>query len=140
MQIWQYLSIYSQDLELKKDFYQEKRDAEDRYDEAMDNQKIKKIPYSSLLGKLNQKQSLRDWQSKNKQLEEKVSKGTKTINDWKLVNPADRQRIDSDSYKVIQQFTQYPPEYKIQNRAPRVSGFAGESDNNFLNNFQLRKN
>lgn len=47
------------DIELKKDFYQQKRDAQDRYYEAIQSQKTKKIPYNLLLGKLKQKHSLK---------------------------------------------------------------------------------
>lgn len=127
-----------QDLELKKDFYQQKRDAEDRYEEAMENQKIKKIPYSVLLGKFKQKESLREWQSKNKKLEEKVAKGTHTLHQWNLSKPAEqRYRSDSDNYKIIQQFTQQ--KNQPEGMQPKVSGFGGEQEN-FLNNFQLKRN
>jgi hypothetical protein len=54
---------------LKKDFYQQKRDAEDRHIEAVESQKIKKISYNALLGKLKKKQSLREWQENNRKLE-----------------------------------------------------------------------
>ena len=57
---------------MKKDFYQEKTEAEDRYLEAMAAQKVKKVPYSVLLGKINKNQSLKEWQKNNKQLEDKV--------------------------------------------------------------------
>ncbi len=42
-------------IELKKDFYIQKRDAEDRYYEAIDQQNSKKLPYAVLLGKNKKK-------------------------------------------------------------------------------------
>lgn len=50
------------DLELKKDFYQQKRDAEDLYYDAIEAQKSKKISYTDLLGKMKADQSLKHWQ------------------------------------------------------------------------------
>lgn len=67
------------DLELKKDLYVQKRDSTERYEDAIQSQKIKKIPYELLLGKLKQKQTLKQWQVNNKQLEQEVAKGTKTM-------------------------------------------------------------
>lgn len=67
------------DLELKKDLYMHKMDAEERYYEAIEKQNVKKIPYNLLLGKLKQKNSLKEWQANNKKLEQEVVKGTKTL-------------------------------------------------------------
>ena len=75
-----------------------------------------------MLGKFKQKQNLREWQVKNKKLEEKVAKGTKTLNDWNLKNPVDeRFRSDSDNYQIIQEFTQQKPQNEWNQ--PKVSGF-----------------
>jgi hypothetical protein len=51
---------------LKKSFYLQKRDAEDRYEEAIEQQKNKKIPYNVLLGKNKTKQGLKDYQNNNR--------------------------------------------------------------------------
>jgi hypothetical protein len=40
----------------------QKRDAEDRYYDAIEQQKVKKIPYAALFGINKKKEGLRDWQ------------------------------------------------------------------------------
>lgn len=79
MLICKFQLICRTDLELKKDLYVQKRDSTERYEDAIQSQKIKKIPYELLLGKLKQKQTLKQWQANNKQLEQEVAKGTKTM-------------------------------------------------------------
>lgn len=55
-------------------------------------------------------------------------------------NENERNRIDSDNYNIIPQFTQYANR-SVENRTqPRVSGYVKDEDNNFLNNFQVRRN
>ena len=79
MLICKFQLICRTDLELKKDLYVQKRDSTERYEDAIQSQKIKKIPYELLLGKLKHKQTLKQWQANNKQLEQEVAKGTKTM-------------------------------------------------------------
>ncbi len=61
----------------------QKRDAQGRYYDAIDQQNSKKVPYSILLGKNKKKEELREWKEKNKVFEEKVQRGTTTLNQWK---------------------------------------------------------
>jgi hypothetical protein len=44
----------------------QKRDAEDRYYGAIDQQNSKKMPYSILLGKNKKKEELKEWKQNNK--------------------------------------------------------------------------
>lgn len=61
----------------------QKRDVQDRYFDAIDQQNNKKIPYSILLGKNKKKEELKEWKHHNRIFEEKVQKGTATLNQWR---------------------------------------------------------
>lgn len=129
---------------MKKDFYQQKRDAKERYEDAIENQKTKKMSYELLLGKLKHKNNLKEWQENNKQLEQQVTKGTKTMKEWNIVENKPRAKVGQGTYSAtaedsdffLHQFTQSnaigrPPLY--------VSRREDSQEGNILSNFQYRK-
>ena len=100
---------------MKKDFYQQKRDAEDRYEDAIESQKVKKMSYDLLLGKFKHKNSLKEWQENNKKLEQKVTKGTETMKAWNMgeanVKPVQAQGTyyvnNEEDDIILHKFTQH---------------------------------
>mgnify|MGYP003692117857 CR=1 FL=1 len=107
-------------------------------------QKVKKVPYDVLLGKIGKNQSLKEWQKNNKQLEEKVYEGTKTLNEWrnmvKVAHPNKYGEFMGEDNDFIGNFTQNNRENWTSNR--KVGGFQTVEDRNpgdFLRNFEIKK-
>lgn len=76
------LSANVNDIELKKEFYLQRRNAEENLFEATDHQKDKHKPYHVLMNKTERKEYLREFQQNNKQFEEKVVLGSNTLQQW----------------------------------------------------------
>ena len=138
------------DIQLKKDFYMQKRDAEDRYYQAIQQQKNKKIPYSILLGKNKKKQNLREWKQNNKTFQDEVNKGTTTLNQWRTNWSQANQHPHLPYYQPTNQITHQPAIINV----PKHTNFplsggnfdqnmsSGYNENpsgfNFLKNFEKK--
>lgn len=68
-----------EDIELKKEFYMQKKNADDIYFAAIDHQKEKHKPYKLLIGNSPKKEALKEYQLTNQFFEAQVQQGTKTL-------------------------------------------------------------
>ena len=70
------------DLELKKEFYLQKKNAEEGYLEAIDRQKDKHKTYKTLINHDKKKELLKEYQENNRAFEEKVKQETNKRQEW----------------------------------------------------------
>jgi hypothetical protein len=135
------------DIELKKEFYLQKRNAEEGYFEATDHQKDKHKPYPVLMNKAQRKEPLRDYQHTNKQFEEKVLQGTNTLQHWqKFTNYGKNNYLPPQPYPpsvegtVLNKFVQNSKaNYDPQGQKTNLSAFEEDNGSAFLNNFAKKR-
>lgn len=119
------MNVNVSDIELKKDFYIQKRNAEEREFDATDHQKDKHKPYHVLMGKLQKNQQLRDYQQTNKIFEEKVVRATNTLQQWQnitqqpKISPSQPPHYSSVEPTVINKFMGRPKNTSEEKNARR---------------------
>jgi hypothetical protein len=133
------------DIDLKKEFYLQRRNAEENCFEATDHQKDKHKPYHVLMNKAERKEHLREFQQGNKQFEEKVVQATNTLQQWQHMSGQAKKMHSQQPFQyssvegtVINKFVALPPKstnYDPYARKPAYDAFEGESSTAFLNNF-----
>lgn len=134
------------DIELKREFYLQKRNAEEGYLEAVDRQKDKHKNYKNLISTEKKKEQLREYQQSNKLFEEKVIEGTDTLQQWRNVSK-DTNKYGTYAYQapttgVINQFVNpnyYYDAVAQKNGSLRPISSDAENSTVFINNFQRRK-